>query len=124
VQNHSLEADQADEVVVSQSHILVAAHGSHLVGLSALPGCVVQLIPDTKWENWLDALAMRDRDKAGWVNYINVATDIKPKSLANIVLSRLRKTSTFQVAYGVDYSGLCSSEVVREIRNRQSASEL
>jgi hypothetical protein len=45
--------------------VLISAHGSHLVGPSCLPGCVIQLVPDHKWGNWLDALTMRDRDVGG-----------------------------------------------------------
>lgn len=119
VNNHSLRADLSDERIVSQSHVLISAHGSHLVGLSSLPGCVVQLIPDTKWDNWLDALSIRDRDKGGWSNYICVSTCISPGSLAQIIISRLRRESLFAVAYGSEYSGLCDANRVRQIRNLQ-----
>ena len=119
VQDHSLEADRADELIVSQSHILVSAHGSHLVTLSALPGCVVQLIPHTKWGNWLDALSIRDRDEGGWVNYISVASDIGPRSLASLLVSRLCNGPMYRAAYGSKYSGLCPVSVVAEIRGYQ-----
>jgi hypothetical protein len=119
VKNHSLNSDLSDEHIVSQSHILISAHGSHLVGLSCLPGCVVQLIPDLKWENWLDALSMRDRDRGGWSNYIGVPTCISPKSLSHIIMARLRQSSLFAVAYGSEYSGLCEPNRVIRIRNLQ-----
>jgi hypothetical protein len=118
VASHSLETDRSDEKIASLSHILVSAHGSHLVGISALPGSVIQLIPLNKWENWLDAVSIRDRDLGGWLNYISLASDISYKSLAALIEHQLKNKTFFRVAYSPQYSSLCEANKIKEIRSK------
>lgn len=117
VVSHSQKSDQEDECIASESHVLVSSHGSHLVALSALPGCVIQLVPSFKWTNFLDAFSMRDRDKGGWINYLSVPSDISSDSLAKILISKLEHGLTFNIAYSKIYSGLCTVESIVHLRN-------
>jgi hypothetical protein len=117
VVTHSQKSDQEDERIASESHVLVSSHGSHLVALSALPGCVIQLVPSFKWTNFLDAFSIRDRDKGGWINYLSVPSDISSDSLAKILISKLEHGLMFNIAYGKIYSGLCTAKSIINLRN-------
>lgn len=118
VLRHTAEADKNDELIASKSHVMISAHGSHLVGLSCLPGCVIQLIPDHKWINWLDALSMRNRDTGGWINYLSIPSGIRPTTLAHVVISRIHCNIIYHFAYSSPYSGLLTSQDISRIRNR------